>query len=91
MTKKEVREQHLSYTGMSFHSWDREKREFYKNKVKEIKSIYNVRLVLVNEKDGWCSYYGDENYSLIAYKNEEVLQKAINDIDVRRKVLYEKY
>ena len=49
MTKKEAREQNLYYTGMSFNSWDREKREYYKNRVKEIKSIYNVRLVLVNE------------------------------------------
>lgn len=91
MTKKEAREQHLSYTGMSFNSWDIEKKEYYKNRVKEIKSIYNVRLVLVNEHDGWCSYYGDSNYDLIAHHNEEYLEKEINNIDKKREELYEKY
>lgn len=91
MTVKEARNQHLSYTGMSFHSWDREKKEFYKNKVKEIRNNYNIRIVLVNESDSWCSYYADENYNLIGFQSEESLQRAIEDIDVRRKVLYEKY
>lgn len=91
MTKKEAREQHLYYTGMSFNSWDIEKREYYKNRVKEIKSIYNVRLVLVNESNSWCSYYGDSNYDLIAHNNEEYLEKEINNIDKKREELYEKY
>lgn len=91
MTVKEARNQNLSYTGMSFHSWDREKREHYKNRVKEIRNNYNIRIVLVNESNSWCSYYADENYSLIAYKNEETLQKAIDNIDTKRKELYEKY
>lgn len=34
MTEKEARKQNLIYTGMSFHSWDKEKREYYKNRVK---------------------------------------------------------
>ena len=91
MTKKEARQQNLYYTWMSFNSWDREKREYYKNRVKEIKSIYNVRLVLVNESSDWCSYYGDSNYDLIKYHSEEYLEKEINNIDTKRKELYEKY
>ena len=43
MTKKEAREQNLYYTGMSFNSWDREKREYYKNRVKEINNIDKKR------------------------------------------------
>lgn len=91
MTEKEARKQNLIYTGMSFHSWDREKREYYKNRVKEIKSIYNVRIVLVNDSVSWCSYYADENYDLIRGNKEEHLEKEINNIDTKRKELYEKY
>lgn len=91
MTEKEARNQNLSYTGMSFHSWDMEKKEYYKNKVKKIKSIYNVRIVLVNESSSWCSYYADENYHLLCGNKEEYLEKEINNIDKKREELYEKY
>lgn len=91
MTEREALNQGLRYTGMSWRVFDTSKGEHYKKRVAELKKQYNCRAVIVRDRDGWNSYYGDDNFCAVQYDSPETCQRMIDTRDEKMAKLKEEY